>query len=521
MSCADSAPADAFETSERVKNAPLWVVEIVVIFVLFALQGGWPVPDVNEPCYLGKAIHYWNPEYGAGDFFFESDDTHWVFYLTFGWLSLLMSPLAFAWVGRLLTWWLLAWSWRRFSVAVLPGAWWSIASAALLGMLTEHCHLAGEWIIGGVEAKGFAFVLTFLGLEAVVRSRWNRGLVFLGAASLFHVLVGGWAAVAVGIVWLLSPKNRPGLWTLWPGLLGGFLLAFPSLYSALWLTWGVDPEIVKQANFIYVFERLSHHLCSFPRWYVFRFTAAAVVWGLLVAVTPSDPGRRLVALFVFASLILAGVGFVLCLLIPHDPALAAGLLRYYWFRLADVAVPIGLAVEIPAFLLWARVRYPRLARVCFWTVVLLCAAHFGYFAALRAVPQYPRAVRVPCYGSWRKACEWILESGEIPPDARFLTPRLSQTFKWYTGRAEVVSWKDLPQDADSIVAWRERLEDIYGTGLDDPWDAWHPGLMDLGSERLKALGEKYDTDYVITRKWEPLDLELLYANRYYAIYRLK
>jgi hypothetical protein len=287
------------------------------------------------------------------------------------------------------------------------------------------------------------------------------------------------------------------------------------------LTWGVDPEIVKRANMIYVFERLPHHLCYFPSWYVFRFTSVALLWGILVAVTPSDPGRRLVARLVFASLLLAGIGLGLCLLIPHDPALAAGLLRYYWFRLSDIAVPIGLALEIPAMILWMRTWRPLLARACFWIVFGLCLLHFGYFAGLRAIPQYPRAVRVPRYGSWRKACEWIVESGEIPPDACFLTPRLSQTFKWYTGRAEVVSWKDLPQDAHSIVAWRERLDDIYGTGLDDPWYAWHPGLMDLGSERLKELGEKYGADYVITRRWETLDLERLYVNQYYAIYRLK
>ena len=97
------------------------LAEIVLIFAVFAIQGAWPVPDVNEPYYLGKAIHFWNPDWLRGDFFMESPDTHKVFYFTFGWLSLWLSPVALAWTGRILTWALLAWAWRRLSFAVVPG----------------------------------------------------------------------------------------------------------------------------------------------------------------------------------------------------------------------------------------------------------------------------------------------------------------------------------------------------------------------------------------------------------------
>ena len=45
------------------------------------------MPDVNEPNYLGKAIHFWNPAWAPNDFFLDTADTHWVFYFTFGWLS--------------------------------------------------------------------------------------------------------------------------------------------------------------------------------------------------------------------------------------------------------------------------------------------------------------------------------------------------------------------------------------------------------------------------------------------------
>ena len=52
------------------------------------------MPDVNEPYYLGKAIHFWNPNWAAGDFFLNTKDTHIVFYVSVGWLSRWLSPTA-------------------------------------------------------------------------------------------------------------------------------------------------------------------------------------------------------------------------------------------------------------------------------------------------------------------------------------------------------------------------------------------------------------------------------------------
>ena len=93
------------------------------MFAVFFFDGARPVPDVNEPHYLGKAIHFWNPDWIPNDAFLNSTDTHQVFYFTFGWLSLWLPPLWLAWVGRLLTWGLLAWAWRRLSYAFIPRRW--------------------------------------------------------------------------------------------------------------------------------------------------------------------------------------------------------------------------------------------------------------------------------------------------------------------------------------------------------------------------------------------------------------
>jgi hypothetical protein len=568
----DSLPSDVSSPCLRShaergnEGAPAYrvLVEILLIFAVFAIQGAWPVPDVNEPYYLGKAIHYWNPAWLSGDFFMESPDTHKVFYFTFGWLSLWLSPVALAWTGRILTWLLLAWAWRRLSVAVAPRPWFSVLTAALFACLMDRCHMAGEWVIGGVEAKGFAYVLVFLGLESLLCNRWNRALLLLGAASAFHVLVGGWAVAATGIAWLWLKKLRstttacgfasgattgrgfmtdtPPLRSLWPGILVGFLLALPGLAPSLMLDWGVDLQTSRQAHQIYVFERLPHHLVltGIRPDFILRLSLLWLFWLLLGqwsrrsqgsqrgrhSCLPEDQQERLSRLraFVTGAVVITLIGVAIHALILIDRPLAADLLRYYWFRLTDVALPLGVALEGVA-LIAASPGNTATSRRCWLALAIFAAAlHLGYRTIDRIFPLPPRSHRIADFEAWDEACRWVADSGRIAPDARFLTPRLAQTFKWYSNRSDVATWKDVPQSAETIVQWWDRIGEIYATGLLPPEPRWYEPLAKRGDERLERLAAKYQADYLIVERTDrllDLKLEKVFGNRTYVIYRLR
>ena len=512
------------------------LIEIALIFVVFAVQGAWPLPDNNEPYYLGKAIHYWNPDWLAGDFFLESPDAHTVFYFTFGWLSLLLSPTALACAGRIACWLLLAVGWRRLSFAAVPRAWWSILTAALFAGLMDRFHMAGEWVIGSVEAKPFAYALVFFGFEALLKDRWNRGLLFFGAAAAFHVLVGGWTAVAAGLAWWMLKFDGRGfvfrsLRLLWPGILGGLLLSLPGLIPSLALDWGADAEIARQAHLIYVFERLAHHLflVGMRRELVLRMALLGCFWillGIWRERLEIDAERRwpLDALraFVAGAIVIAAVGGAIHLLIPFDAGLAAGLLRYYWFRLLDVALPLGVAIESVAIIAALSGVRPAAGRCWLALAIILAAFHLGDRAIDRIAAAPPRGFRLADYDSWRDACDWIAQSGEIEPDAVFIAPRMSGTFRWFANRRQVAVRKDIPQSAGSIVEWWRRIRDIYEVSPPRRDRRWCRSLAEAGSERLAQLAVRYEVDYVLVERTEPpLDLPVVYSNRAYTIYRLR
>jgi hypothetical protein len=550
------------------KECWLALAEILVIFAMFALQGAWPAPDVNEAHYLGKAAHYWNPDWVRGDFFLDTADSHKVFYFAFGWLTLLLPLPAVAWTGRIITWLLLAWSWRRLSVAVLsPSAtagWsssasgvgstgslldkpavapaprarfgWAIFTAGLFLVLNERLQMAGEWFIGGVEAKGFAYVLMLLGLESLLKSKWNRAWLLFGASAGFHVLVGGWAVIAAGLAWIFMRTDRPRLVSMLPGLAGGFLLSLPGLIPSLMLSRGIDAETARTANVIYVFERLRHHLDVFQIKMDFVWRFAALTLGFLflcrvinrfidrksipeqadVSVVARFRSIRLLQCFVAGSLAIALIGVMIDLVGPYDRTLAAGLLRFYWFRTADIIVPLGTAL-LAAFWIKEQLTVKSVGGILALAVAIVAIGwHLETYIPLRMHPVPARgdinminamlmpqpdqpspskAARLKNLSAWKDVCLWIREN--TPTDARFFTPRLSQTFKWYARRAEVATWKDVPQDAASLVAWWDQIEDLFCTGSPQPEFRWRENVMDMEPTQLAALAEKYKADYIV------------------------
>jgi hypothetical protein len=152
-------------------------------------------------------------------------------------------------------------------------------------------------------------------------------------------------------------------------------------------------------------------------------------------------------------------------------------------------------------------------------------------------PQVPRSFKSADYPAWREMCDWIVHSQKIPPDAIFITPWLSQMFKWDTGHAEVAMWKDEPQDARGLVEWRRRIEELYASHLEPPASRWHRSPTDLGTERVRELAAKYHADFVLVpvpviipptaenpnppQPPPPLELPEVYRNRSYIIYRVQ
>lgn len=526
-----SNPTTDFATGKACQSPMRRFGEVLFIVLVFFIATGDPTPSVNETHYICRLKHYWNPQWCTGDLFLESSDTQLVFIWLFGWLTRWFSLSATAWIGRIVAWVFLAWSWQRLSWRLVPRSLAAVLSAALFLALNNYAQLAGEWVVGGVEAKCFAYAFVLMALRELTDRRWSLVCLLLGAAIAFHPIVGGWAALVCATLWLIGGRHEQSVLTMLPGISAGSLLAIVGIAPALSLTWHEPADIVAEANRIYVFERLPHHLAilSLPSDEVasrlIRHTAVLVALCLLGIALRRETQFRSIVRFAWGAAIIACIGLAIELSFLNQPLTAAKFLRYYWFRLTDFAVPMAVALLVTSAIsigLQPRRRWAApflLVTLLFtgWYLEEACRPRIANLL-LGETPIPPADAKLTVYPAWVDVCDWV--AAKTPPDALFLTPRLNQSFKWRTGRPEVVSRKDIPQDARGIVKWYGRLKDIYYTevgGIEQPLDS----IGILGTDRVRELAKKYHASYVLMDRGQLLSLPLAFWNEEYVVYRIE
>jgi len=516
------------------------VVELAGMLLLFAAAGAWPAPDVNETVYLTKALHHVDPAFGRGDWFLETPDAHPTFYWLMGPILAACGLETGAWIGRWLGWLALACGFRHAVAPLLPTSSGRLLAAGLFAVALRHTTAAGEWVIGGCEAKVFAWALVLPAIGELARGRMATAVFLLGGATALHPIVGGWGLVAAGLTWLRRWRAGPGEMDRHGGgtsavalrgglIVAGLALAAWGVVPALGLSAGLDAADRAAANRIYVVDRLYHHLLprTFPQAMIARHVLAILIGIIMHRIVPATPARERVAAFRETALSISLVGCVIAVCEPLAPDLAIGLLRFYWFRLADVVVPFTLAASAAALLEddaacgRALPGRPAVVRGLVVAALLLDlvvqSRHWPLPGRDGLRPRADAKVQAP---DWADVCAWVRTG--VPPGSRFLTPRGAESFTWRTGMPEVVAWKNSPQDGGSLLEWRRRIVDCFSS--DGTLQGMERSTAALGAGRMREVAARYAADHAIVPlaavEAAALPFERLYANGTYGVFRL-
>jgi hypothetical protein len=122
---------------------------------------------------------------------------------------------------------------------------------------------------------------------------------------------------------------------------------------------------------------------------------------------------------------------------------------------------------------------------------------------VESVGKHP--IQTDRYIDWLAACKWIREN--TPHDSLWLTPKYQQSFKWHAERAEVVCWKDVPQNNAAVIEWYHRIERCA-----PPRDS-HGSIRDWTTQELLDLSSQYGFRWLlIDRSYQsqPPALEIKY-----------
>jgi hypothetical protein len=523
------------------------IFQAIIFFLIIFLNAAEGTPGINESHYIPKAKHLWDSDFAPGDLFLQSHDTHFLASAMAGLAAQFISLDAVAWLGRTISWGLLAWGWLvlcqslRFPVALRPFA----LATWLLGV--HYGNWAGEWGVGGFEAKTIAYPLVLFGLAAVVARNWAWVWLAMGGAMAWHPVVGGWAGLSAGIAWLAQGQLRTELPKQLPWLIAGAAVALVGVIPAASGLGGPDVIDKVSAAQVHVFMRLPHHLS--PQLFAPQrhwaaactlaiFTLATVLLGSGTKrrhVTQGDDCNRhdglrrlLICSWLAALFSLIGLAIDWSLSVPR-PDIAAKLLRFYWFRWSDIVLPLVSSLIIWNWLASALAPLanasnssvskpqPWLKRGLLPVAILATVFAVGSRLQLseqRLIPPADRllvesvgrnAIVTDRYVDWLAVCQWIRE--HTPQDSLWLTPKYQQSFKWHARRAEVVCWKDVPQDNASVIEWYHRIENC-----DPPRDS-QGRIRDWTTEELLKLAAQYGARWILldrTYQSQPPALEIKY-----------
>ena len=338
---------------------------------------------------------------------------------------------------------------------------------------------------------------------------------------------------------------------MWPGLLGGLILALPGLIPALLLNAGTDAATVRQANMIYVYERLPHHLdlWKFPLSQLVPFVVLCLLWLVLGIVVPDRLAVRRIRGFAVASLAITLLGMFFSFLSFSHPSVAAGLLRFYWFRLSDIALPLGIALLAAAGIGALRQGRPKLGRSLQWSLLVLAGLHVGDCVVMRIFSAPPHAERYWDLDAWTAACRWLGSPRRTPIPVCQPRATVWPTIRpGWTPAVGVAAGARRPRGGLPDAADVDVVQVVHGPGRGGhmegnppgrpghcrvapphgrvlgahslmPGQRWIESPADLGAERLRELAAREHIDYAVAPAVPPLLLPVAYRNESYIIYR--
>jgi hypothetical protein len=515
-------------------------VSVVTIFLglNFLLKGNMGM--VNELDILPFTRQHIDPSWMPEEFWLNQPGGYRLpFILLFGYLTTTVGFLGTSIIGRLVCYILIS------SGLVFLGR---ILGLRLLTLLVALCLFiypnpsqgaaAYEWLVGGVEPKSVAYGFLLLAIGFAITRRYRFMALNLGLATTFHVLVGGWATIAM-VGWL-GLRRRSDFSNL--KRIGTTLLIY-GLASA-WAIWTVLSHLLEStaagevsSSYIYVFLRSPHHLNPLSwTWYAWgALITYLIIFGLSIfwlrrrqqqnPLSKYRNGQDLAEITLFA-LIPFGFGVVIA---PFDTE--GKILQYYPFRVGDILLPLTTCLLFAGVLQHSLTssKAKIFQRFCLVLVSAVFVIQGSLFINnLQALSQFP-SQQQGVTEAWRDTFTWIREN--TPKDALIVSPPVDlANFTWLTERATVGKFKQAPPTSASLIKWHQRLTDLSGgsslwtegearyTKKQAIRDALTQGFRNLDLTQAQAILDKYQASYFLTYSEHQLGLPIVYQNNDYVVY---
>lgn len=247
----------------------------IILLILLALHSLGPELGGNEEQYLVYLKKFYDPSWMPyAEYLNDFPGTRIVFQYLFGWLFEFFNFETVAIIGRTLQIVLIA-----FPIAKILTKF-KITNVGLLAIiplwLMRQAMFGGGYMIGHFETKTFAYIFSLWAVVYYLDKKYWHSIIFQILAFHFHMLVGGWASLVLGLLFLIETRWKT---VIYYGVFIFFCIPFLWYISNGLITNAFKPEDVN-LNWVYTYYRNPHHTTMFKsmdRFYYMWF------WGLFMS----------------------------------------------------------------------------------------------------------------------------------------------------------------------------------------------------------------------------------------------
>ena len=538
-----------YEANVSVLLNTLWQITAVVVFLSLRLllHKNMGSSGLNEVDVLPLARQYFDPSWMPGDWYLNQAAGYRLLFQTLiGWLIVNCGFLAASIIGRLICYVLVAVGLVFISKQLrlsLPFLLLAIVLFTYFNGSSQQGVIASEWMVGGLEAKAFAYGFVLMAIAFLLAKRYLFTALLLGVATSFQVLVGGWAFLTVAGWFCLHYLKRLGqISQAIPQLLLAYIIAsifaIPAIWQQLFVARPINTNL-PAPSYIYVYLRLSHHLNPFTwsskRWiepilYLLVLVVSTILLKKLASQRKcpeqDDYARQELGELALVSLIPFILGLVAAFFDSQGQ-----LLQYYPFRFGDVMLPLITCLLLACVLehfFWVHQHQLKFA-IC--TVLISLALNLQaipFYQDLLALQQFP-AQEQNVSPEWKEMSNWI-RLNTAKNAVIISNPVELDNFSWLTERSTIAKFKLFAQTKARILEQYQRWDDLSGNSVLSAYlksgsvskqktrKVLANGYAHLTVAQVETLMTKYKANYFLTNVAHHLDLEIAHRQSPYILY---
>ena len=424
-----------------------------------------------------------------------------------------MLPTVF--IGRFISYLLFSFAFIKLTKLIKQDFIFRLVSFFVLFIFFRRgMDLAGEWMIGGLDTKVFAYCFALLSLVEVVQKKYTLGWLFAGLSFSFHVLIGGYNVFCLlPVIVMQAFYDKKTFIDLFKSSFVFLFSASFGLYASyIHFLEKISPEVSKLGWTIYVEKRVTHHVIPD---FSFKAIVLLIVFAIVVSyfIKQKNKPQKFLAIYAVSSIVILVLGLVIYGFFDTN------YLRYYFFRFCDVMLPL-----ISVLLLVSFINFNSSFNQNLWFKKAMTLSFFvGVLAILIAVnsqvgKDFISAKTDAKTCSDREMTNWIKNNTSknaifcIPPDNRF--------FYINAERAILVSYKNSPQAPKDIIEWYDRMKLLNKNADFNTIDDVCKNYNNLDNHDATLILERHpEVSYFLVPNTVKLTYSLSYQTSKFSLYR--